>query len=216
MKYTVRYPNTYDAYDLLARQSAMPSQHMRMVNDAYYPLYPLGVSSGGDTAAPPEMESYVVYTYDTRPPAAQDIVVDVPFTDLEPLLFTGFTVPNGNIFILRKIEFELYPSTDNVDEILGITGKPLFILTATVQVNGISVLGYVNIDIADAEIGRASVEAFIAVNQGDTITITTNLADVLFTTFTPAVRFYGNLLRATGRSVSIEYTSPEPVPVEVK
>ncbi len=212
MRYSVDYPNKYNADLLLSHQSAVPSQQTPM-GIAYSPDQAIGVYPAPETVpgtAPGD--SYTVYTWDSRPPQGSDF--SEVFSSNDGPFQADYTVPDGFVAILRHISGNIYIGT-GAAAVVNPDGSPASFNGLSIVVDGNAVPNWGNggvTDISEAATGTYDFDTWVVAQGGSTISVLFARAGVAATVGW-TVNMYGQLLLASGRSLTLEYGNEYPVPV---
>lgn len=219
-----RYPRNYDAARLAAEQSAVPSQQ------APVPL-PYDPSRKPQSQfSPPSVvpsRSIVRNTFDSRPVNAYDWYWEDRFEAASPSILGGYTVPNGYLLILRMLIISIYPANTadliNIEtmdgfgnQILGSTanlfinindaGAQTWTQTDPINQNPVNLFDY---NLADIQI-----ETFVLIGANNNLNISINgvtTPAAAATRFITNVRYYGNMLLSSGRTLVGEVGNPDPL-----
>ena len=236
-----RFPFT--GFERLGRQSDLPGDPMPRVpfdpskqpdirapyRTDYSPS--LTDNEAGGAGAPTPM-SDVRHVFDSRPLMAYDFYWEDFFED-GIRATPAFTVPDGNVFVLRQLAIEMYPNQssggagfdispfgDMGTPGAGVTTPKLRILVDDVPTNiwtqyGPS--GLNGVPLYNAFAGSLVIPTFVIVGPGSTFTIfIPNFIDPAGgTNCNTYVHYYGNMLLASGRDIVQEAANAKPLPVRM-
>lgn len=204
------------------KQTDLDSQQTPLIAEAYDPAYQIDVRQSGTFQAEGKpgsifSESRVITSFDARPINGQDFISTGGTFDGEPpyplACYANFTVPQGQIAIVRGFMYEILPLYANIpaDNITGqlIVGNP----ATAAGFNGTQVQGFQNFNLGQAIYDYQP--CYVLVDQGQTVsmwlTFSGAYAGLAHTDVT--IKFYGNLLLSTGRPLVYEPGFSDPLPV---
>lgn len=220
---TPYYPSGFNAEALANNQSPVPSQRSP-VPPAFDPSKQPDMMPSAPLYVP--AISIVRNSFDSRPVNSYDWYWEDQFRQGPPSVTSGYNVPNGYILILRELIISAYPAqtadllNDPVMDPFGnqIPGNQVNLF---ININGAGApswtqtdpVNMVPVSLFDLFIADLQIETFVLVGSANNLTIeipgfTSGLGG---TRWNINVKYYGNMLLATGRTLVGEVGNIDPL-----
>lgn len=220
------YPSGYNAEALANNQSPIPSQYTP-VPPAFDPSHQPDMKPSAPLYTP--SISIVRNTFDSRPVNSYDWYWEDQFNQGSPSFNGGYNVPNGYILILRELIISVYPAQTGDQINAGVMDPfgnqiPGNQANLFININGAGAPSFTQTDpvnmvpvaLFDIHMSDLQLEMFVLVGSANNLNIDipgiTSLATSI--RFNVNVKYYGNMLLATGRTLVGEVGNIDPLLIE--